>query len=75
MSRKDADQLVSDLRRFFAATGSRFSVERRGGHWHVVNENGSSVAAFGSTPSDHRFRANTITQLRRRGVVPPDWRG
>ena len=74
MSKKDADQLVRDLRRFFAETGSRYSVERRGGHWHVVTPSGASVASFGGTPSDQRFRRNTVAQLRQRGIVDRNFR-
>lgn len=75
MSRKDADQLVKDLKRFFAETDAPYSVITRGGHWHVVNANGASLCNFAGTPSDNRFRLNAITQLRRRGIVPLDWRG
>jgi hypothetical protein len=74
VSKKDADQLVRDLTRYFTETSSRFSIVKRGSHWHVVTESGASVASFGSTPSDSRFRRNTVTQLRRRGIVPPEWR-
>lgn len=74
MSKKDADQLRKDLIRFFAETGAPFSLERRGGHWHVVNAAGKSLARFASTPSEHRFRRNTITDLRQRGILPRDWR-
>lgn len=75
MSQKDADQLVQDLRAHFKETGSSYTVEKRGNHWHVVTVKGASLVNFGSTPSDYRFRQNAITQLRRRGVVPPGWRG
>jgi hypothetical protein len=74
MSKKDADQLVTALRQHLAENNSPLTVEKRGGHWHVVTENGSSIASFGSTPSDHRFKANASTLLRRRGIVPGDWR-
>lgn len=75
MSKKDADQLVQDLRSHFRDTGSDLAVEKRGGHWHVVNAAGKSITAFASTPSDHRFRPNAIAMLRQRGIVPPGWRG
>lgn len=74
MSKRDASELVRDLRRYFAETGRAFTVELRGGHWHVFRANGSSAGSFGSTPSDQRFRRNTVTQLRRRGVVGDDFR-
>lgn len=74
MSKRDADQLVKELKRHFAATGSSYRIEKRGGHWHVVTEAGKSIARFGSTPSEHRFRLNTVTDLRRRGILPPGWR-
>jgi hypothetical protein len=73
-SKKEAEQLVRDLRRYFKSAGSPLTIEARGGHWHVVNENGKSLARFATTPSDHRFRQNTIGDLRRRGIVPPDFR-
>lgn len=74
MSRRDADQLVNDLRRHFARTGAPYQVALRGGHWHVLTERGASLASFGQSPSDHRFRRNAIAQLRRRGIVTPDFR-
>jgi len=74
MSKKDADQLVKDLRAYFKAEDLDYTVEKRGGHWHVLTAEGKSVANFGSTPGDSRFRQNAITQLRRRGIVPPGWR-
>lgn len=73
MSRKDANQLVQDLRAYFAETKRDFTVELRGGHWHVLRANGSSAGSFGQSPSDHRFRRNTVSQLRRRGVVGDDF--
>ena len=74
MSSKDARQLVRDLRDYFNTAGLDYRVIERGNHWHVVNPSGNSLASFGSTPSDNKFRRNTITQLRRRGIVPLDWR-
>lgn len=74
MSKKDADRLVKDLRSHLKSAGSDYRVEKRGGHWHVVTPNGASLASFASTPSDSHFRGNTISQLRRRGIVPKDWR-
>lgn len=75
MSKKDADQLVKDLRRYFKTEGLDYTIEKRGGHWHVLSENGKSVASFGGTPGNDRFRRNTIATLRQRGILPPDWRG
>ena len=74
MSRKDANQLVRDLNRYFADNDLSYEVILRGGHWHVVTEKGASLANFGTTPSDVRFRQNAITQLRRRGIVGEDFR-
>lgn len=74
MSKRDADQLVNDLRNYFRSAQSDLTIEKRGGHWHVVRPNGQSLIGFESTPSDHRFRANAITRLRRRGIIPTDWR-
>jgi hypothetical protein len=74
MSRKDANELVKDLREHFKQDRSGTTLELRGGHWHVVNPAGKSLAAFGSTPSDSRFRRNTISRLRNRGIVPRDFR-
>jgi hypothetical protein len=75
LSKKDADQLVKDLRTLFAASGSDLTIEKRkDGHWHVVKPNGQSLIAFAGTPSDHRFRPNVIYRLRQRGIVPKDWR-
>lgn len=74
MSSKDARQLVRDVRDYFAVAGLDYRVIERGNHWHVVNANGNSLASFGGTPSDSRFRRNAVTQLRRRGIVPSDWR-
>jgi hypothetical protein len=75
MSRKDADELVSDLRKHFAETGKTHTFEKRRGHWHILNENGKTLASFGSTPSDNRFRKNAVATLRQRGIIPHDWRG
>jgi hypothetical protein len=74
MSSKDARQLVRDLRDYFAAHGLDYDVIQRANHWHVVTANGNSVASFGSTPSDVRFRRNAVTQLRRRGIIGDDFR-
>lgn len=74
MSKRDADQLVRDLRRYFADTDRDFTIERRGGHWHVLRPNGTRAYSFGSTPSDQRFRRNTVGALRRLGIVGDDFR-
>jgi hypothetical protein len=74
VSKKDADQLVRDLRRYFRRAGSSYRLEVRGGHWHVVDGHGHSVYPFAGTPSDRRFRQNTVSDLRRLGVVPREWR-
>lgn len=74
MSKRDADQLVNQLRRHFRDSGSTLTIEKRGGHWHVVNAAGKSIARFASTPSDVKFRRNTVADLRRLGIVPADWR-
>lgn len=75
MSKKDANQLVNDLRKYFAENDPSYTLVKRGGHWHVLNAAGHSRAAFGTTPSDSRFRHNAIARLRQRGIVPHDWRG
>lgn len=75
MSKKDADQLVADLRRYFNTTRSDLTIEKRNdNHWHIVRPNGQSLIGFASTPSDHRFRPNAVKRLRQRGIVPRDWR-
>jgi hypothetical protein len=74
LSKKDADQLVKDLRGYFREAGLDLTIEKRGGHWHVVNPDGKSIGRFASTPSIDRFRRNTITDLRQRGILPRDWR-
>jgi hypothetical protein len=74
VSKKDADLLVRDLNRYFTDTGSRYRVVMRGSHWHVVTPSGASVGSFAGTPSDSHFRGNAISQLRRRGIIPRDWR-
>lgn len=74
MSKRDADQLVTALRRYFRDNVLPYDVAMRGGHWHVLTERGASVASFGATPSDVKFRRNTVAQLRRRGIVSPDFR-
>jgi hypothetical protein len=74
MSKRDADQLVTELRKHFKQSGSPYTVELRSGHWHVLTESGASLASFGTTPSDSRFRRNTVSQLRRRGIVSRDFR-
>ncbi len=76
MSKRDADQLVKDLRRYFAAHGLDYTVDKaQGGHWFVFNPEGKRISAgIESTPSDRRFRANAIARLRRRGIVGGDFR-
>lgn len=75
VSRKDADQLKRDLEAHFKATGSDLTIEKRNdGHWHVTRPNGQSLIAFASTPSNNRFRPNTVKRLRQRGLIPRDWR-
>jgi hypothetical protein len=74
MSKKDANQLVKDLRRYFKAEGLDYTLEIRGGHWHVVNAAGKSLVRFASTPSEHRFRQNETAALRRAGIVSGDFR-
>lgn len=74
MSQRDATRLVRDLRRNWADQGTGFTVELEGGHWSVRRANGTHVMHFPSTPSDHTFRRNTISRLRRHGVVDRDFR-
>lgn len=74
MSKKDADQLVAALRKHFAETGGGLTVEKRSGHWHVVTTTGQSIYSFASTPSDSRFAKNAVADMRRREIVPRDWR-
>lgn len=74
MSRRDADQLVRALRRHWRATNRDYSFDQRRGHWHVLNADGQSIYSFGGTPSDGRFRLNTIRDLRRLDVVDTDFR-
>ena len=52
-----------------------FYVERSGkGHLKVKNERGGTVYVMPSTPSDHRSLKNTVAELRRKGILPEDWR-
>lgn len=73
-SKKDAEQLVRDLRRYFSEAGLDYTLVTRKGKWHVLNADGKSLASFASTPSNNRFRRNEVTWLRQRGIVPDDWR-
>jgi hypothetical protein len=74
LAKKDADRLARDLRHYFTEAKLPYRVILRGGHWHVVTEKGASLGSFGATPSDNHFRGNAIAQLRRRGVIPKEWR-
>lgn len=74
MSKKDADRLARDLRRYFADASLDYTVELRGGKWHVTSPAGKSLASFASTPSNNRFRQNEVAYLRQRGIIPRDWR-
>lgn len=74
MSRRDAMELVRDLRQHWRDTGRDFTVELRAGHWQILRANGTRAYRFGSTPSDQRFRRNTVSDLRRLGIVAHDFR-
>jgi hypothetical protein len=58
--RREALQLVKRLRR----TG--YQVEIVGtGHWEVRTEDGERITTFSSTPSDNRWKQNTVGNIRR----------
>lgn len=43
-----------------------FTVELNSkGHWEVQTEDGERVSTFSETPSDHRWRANALSDIRR----------
>lgn len=71
---KDAKDLAEKLGTFLAETKSRYRVVKREGHWHVVTPEDHSVASWAGTPSDNHWRQNTVAVLRRREIVPRDWR-
>ena len=60
---KDVKAFVATLRR------AGLTVERSGGgHYRVRDERGATVAFLPFSPSTNRWRENTITQLRQRGI-------
>lgn len=46
------------------------SLEHGGKHLRVLLD-GQLVSTIPTTPSDHRWRANTVAQLRAKGLTPP----
>ncbi|HEV8656936.1 MAG TPA: hypothetical protein VGR85_15630 [Candidatus Limnocylindria bacterium] len=44
---------------------------RKGGHWLCFAPDGVGRVSIASTPSDHRWRANTIAKMRRHGFRWP----
>lgn len=60
---KDVKAFVHRLER------AGLTVERSGGgHYRVQTADGKTVAFVPFSPSTNRWRENTITQLRRRGI-------
>jgi hypothetical protein len=45
--------------------------QRKSGHWLMFPPTRMPPVAVASTPSDHRWRANTIAKMRRAGFVWP----
>ncbi len=62
---KEVRKLVAQLER------QGWRVELRGsGHYLAFSPDGKTIVLFASTPSDHRWRKNTIARLRRGGFDP-----
>ena len=60
---KDVKAFVRTLER------SGLTVERSGGgHYRVRTSDGATVAFLPFSPSTNRWKENTLTQLRRRGI-------
>ncbi len=57
---KEVRELVDELRR----QGWRVEVAA---HVQAYSPDGVSIVTFASTPSDHRWKKNTISRLRRGG--------
>jgi hypothetical protein len=58
---QDVRQLVRKLKR----QGYLLEETKRGSHWEVRTKAGERVATFPSTPSDRRWRDNTLADIRR----------
>jgi hypothetical protein len=46
-------------------------VERSNGHWMCLAPDGAGIVWIAGTPSDHRWKKNTIAKMRRHGFVWP----
>ena len=67
---KDVRELVSEAEK----QGWRGDL-RRSGHWLLFPPNGAPPVSVAGTPSDHRWKANTIAKMRRQGFVWPPRKG
>ncbi|MCU1677723.1 MAG: Uncharacterized protein JWM93_2481 [Frankiales bacterium] len=65
MSDKEVTKLVKALE----AQG--FTCDASGKNYWLVKKGGEFVVKIASTPSDHRWLANTIAKARRHGFVWP----
>jgi hypothetical protein len=68
------DKEVGELVREAAQQGWRCEL-RKSGHWLMFPPNGMPPVAVAGTPSDHRWKANTIAKMRRAGFVWPPPKG
>lgn len=65
MSKSSAAREVRDLVREAERQGWR--VRERGAHFTLFAPDGVGIVTVAKTPSDRRWRANTLAQLRRHG--------
>jgi hypothetical protein len=61
---------VKELREAVRQAGYRTVYQ--GGHWHVKNDAGKTLDTIPSTPSDRRWWENTVSRLRRKGILAVD---
>lgn len=65
MSNKEVRELVEEAKR----QGWRCE-GLASGHWKCLAPDGVGIVWIAGTPSDHRWKRNTVAQMKRHGFVP-----
>lgn len=66
------DKDVAKLARHLRDLGYQTKVSNRSGHVVVLDSAGNKVYALPKTPSDHRWYANSVRDMIRRGIITED---
>lgn len=65
MSNKEVRELIEEALR------QGWRCERlASGHWKCLAPDGVGIVWIAGTPSDHRWKRNTVAQMKRHGFVP-----